>query len=107
MEGTKSTSEPDLEKVDNVSMIPARQPNLAFTTESEKSIAEADMIFIAVNTPTKTVGLGAGYATDMTALESAVKDIAAYAKNGAILVEKSTVPCRTARFIQDTVCLTR
>ena len=83
--------------------IPAREPNLTFTTASSKSIAEADMIFICVNTPTKTTGVGAGYATDMTAVESVVKEVAVNAKAGAILVEKSTVPCRTAKLVQDIV----
>ena len=86
--------------------IQTRQSNLVFTTDCTTSIANADLIFITVNTPTKTTGLGAGYATDMTALESAVKEIAQHAKNGAILVEKSTVPCRTARLIQNIVRFT-
>jgi UDPglucose 6-dehydrogenase len=84
----------------------ARQANLIFTTDIAKSMAEADMIFIAVNTPTKTTGLGAGFATDMTALGSSVEAIASHAKSGAILVEKSTVPCRTAELIQEMVRLT-
>lgn len=81
-----------------------RKPNLTFTTSLVKTIAEADMIFICVNTPTKTYGLGAGSATDMTAVESVVKDVAINAKQGAILVEKSTMPCMTAKLIQKIVC---
>ncbi|KAF2753410.1 nucleotide sugar dehydrogenase [Pseudovirgaria hyperparasitica] len=78
-----------------------RTPNLNFSTETAKWIATADMIFICVNTGTKTSGVGAGSATDMTAFEGVVREIAANSKTGAILVEKSTVPCRTAKFVQD------
>lgn len=84
-------------------VVPARVPNLFFSTEVAKSVAEADVIFITVNTPTKTKGLGAGSATDVTALEGATREIALHAKPGAILVEKSTVPCGTAELIMDTV----
>ena len=80
-----------------------RQPNLFFSTDISKCISEADMILIAVNTPTKKRGLGAGRATDMTALEAVTKQVAIHARPSAILVEKSTVPCRTVEFIQDTV----
>jgi UDPglucose 6-dehydrogenase len=83
--------------------IPARRPNLFFSNEVARCISEADIILIAVNTPTKTRGLGAGRATDLTALEAVTREIAINAKPGAILVEKSTVPCRTAELIQDTV----
>jgi UDPglucose 6-dehydrogenase len=78
-----------------------RPANLSFTTACANSIAEADIIFIAVNTPTKIFGIGAGHATDMTAFERVVEEIAKHAKSSAILVEKSTVPCRTAKLIQD------
>jgi UDPglucose 6-dehydrogenase len=83
--------------------IPARQPNLFFSTEISKCIGEAEIILIAVNTPTKRRGIGAGRATDVTALEAVTREIAIHAKPGAILVEKSTVPCRTAEIIKDTV----
>ena len=79
---------------------PERPANLFFTTACANSIAEADIVFIAVNTPTKTFGVGAGHATDMTAFERVIEDIAKHAKPTAILVEKSTVPCRTANLIQ-------
>jgi UDPglucose 6-dehydrogenase len=85
--------------------MPSRQPNLFFSTEVSKTISEADIVLIAVNTPTKSRGLGAGRATDVTALEAVTKEIAIHAKPGAIVVEKSTVPCRTAEIIQDTVSL--
>ncbi|KAG9232880.1 udp-glucose 6-dehydrogenase [Amylocarpus encephaloides] len=80
--------------------IPARSPNLIFSTEVSRSISEADVILIAVNTPTKRRGLGAGSATDVTALEAVSREVAIHAKAGAIIVEKSTVPCRTADTIK-------
>jgi UDPglucose 6-dehydrogenase len=83
--------------------IQARVPNLFFSTEISKTISEADIVLIAVNTPTKMRGMGSGKATDVTALEAVTREIAIHAKPGAILVEKSTVPCRTAELIQDTV----
>jgi UDPglucose 6-dehydrogenase len=85
--------------------IPARAPNLVFSTDVEKCMRDADMIIIAVNTPTKNYGLGAGKATDMTAVEAVVRDIARYARDGTIVVEKSTVPCRTSDFITNMVCI--
>ncbi|KAH9213309.1 udp-glucose 6-dehydrogenase [Leptodontidium sp. 2 PMI_412] len=83
--------------------ITAREPNLYFSTEVAKTISEADIVLIAVNTPTKMRGLGAGRATDVTALEAVTKEIALHASPGAILVEKSTVPCRTSELIRDTL----
>ncbi|KAK3985198.1 putative UDP-glucose 6-dehydrogenase [Cladorrhinum sp. PSN332] len=79
----------------------ARQPNLIFSTNVIGAIEEADIIFICVNTPTKTQGLGAGSMADVSAVESATRTVAKHAKQGAIIVEKSTVPCGTARMIQD------
>lgn len=78
-----------------------RLPNLFFSTACTQTIAEADMILVSVNTPTKRRGVGAGRATDMTALEGAVRDIAMHARPGTILVEKSTVPCKTGQLIKD------
>jgi UDPglucose 6-dehydrogenase len=80
-----------------------RQPNLVFSTKVVDAIAEADIIFICVNTPTKMQGLGAGSMADVSAVESATRTVAKHAKEGAIVVEKSTVPCGTARMIQDIV----
>ncbi|EXJ69886.1 UDPglucose 6-dehydrogenase [Cladophialophora psammophila CBS 110553] len=80
-----------------------RGPNLFFTCDTQVSISTADMVFLAVNTPTKTTGVGAGRATNMTALDGAVKDVALYAKPGTIIVEKSTVPCGTAQRIRNTL----
>lgn len=81
--------------------IPKRTPNLTFSTRVTESISEADIVFICVNTPTKLYGLGAGATADLSILESATSMIAKNAKNGAIIVEKSTVPCGTAHMIQD------
>ncbi|KAK0621933.1 UDP-glucose 6-dehydrogenase [Bombardia bombarda] len=84
-----------------------RKPNLFFTTDIAQCISEADIVMIAVNTPTKTRGSGAGSATDMTAFEAVTAVVAQHARPGAIIVEKSTVPCRTAQFVQDTLLLHR
>lgn len=82
-----------------------RRANLFFTSDSVTSISRADMIMLAVNTPTKTFGLGAGRATNMAAIDEAVRQIALYAKPGTIIVEKSTVPCGTAQRIRNMVRL--
>lgn len=80
-----------------------RKPNLFFSTDIAKHIGEADIVLVAVNTPTKYRGVGAGSATDMTAFEAVTGVVAQYAREGAIIVEKSTVPCRTAQLVADTV----
>ncbi|PPJ56900.1 hypothetical protein CBER1_02272 [Cercospora berteroae] len=78
-----------------------RQSNLHFSTDVSGVINEADLIFIAVNTPTKTEGLGAGGASDLAYVESAARHIAEVATSDKIIVEKSTVPCGTADNIQE------
>ncbi|KAK5093204.1 hypothetical protein LTR70_004847 [Exophiala xenobiotica] len=78
-----------------------RQPNLFFSTDVDKAIKEADLIFVGVNTPTKTSGLGAGKASDLGWLEDATRRIARCAENETIVVEKSTVPCGTAQSMQE------
>lgn len=83
----------------------ARQPNLIFTTDVAKCVSEADVVLIAVNTPTKGRGNGAGSATNMAAFEAVTASVARHASPGAIIVEKSTVPCRTAQLVQDMVRL--
>ncbi|KAH6660760.1 udp-glucose 6-dehydrogenase [Truncatella angustata] len=88
-------------------IIPERQPNLFFSTEVSKSIGEADIVLIAVNTPTKSKGMGAGSATDMTAFEAVAGIVAQHARPDAIIVEKSTVPCRTAQLVRETMCIHR
>lgn len=85
--------------------VAARQPNLFFTTEVAKSISEADVVLVAVNTPTKSRGHGAGSATDMAAFEAVTAVVAQHARPGAIIVEKSTVPCKTAELVRDTVSI--
>src|SRR5690606_15988423 len=67
----------------------------------EKGIIEADMIFISVNTPTKTYGEGKGMAADLKYIELAARQIAALATTDKIIVEKSTLPVRTASAIKD------
>ncbi|KAI0724120.1 UDP-glucose dehydrogenase [Fomitopsis betulina] len=74
----------------------ARGRNLFFSTDVDKGIQEADLIFVSVNTPTKKSGVGAGFAADLNYVELATRRIAAVAQNSKIVVEKSTVPCRTA-----------
>lgn len=84
--------------------VPARQPNLFFSTQVGRCISEADVVLISVNTPTKTRGAGKGCATDLAAFEAVTAEVAQHARPGAIIVEKSTVPCRTAQMVKDTVC---
>ncbi|WP_116790678.1 UDP-glucose 6-dehydrogenase [Flavobacterium psychrotrophum] len=78
----------------------ARGRNLFFSTEVEKAIDEAEMIFISVNTPTKTYGLGKGKAADLKFIELCARQIASVAKSDKIVVEKSTLPVRTAEAIR-------
>jgi UDPglucose 6-dehydrogenase len=87
--------------------VPSRKSNLFFTTEVARCISEADVVLIAVNTPTKSRGSGAGSATDMAAFEAVTAVVAQHARPGAIIVEKSTVPCRTAKLVEDTLSLYR
>lgn len=74
----------------------ARGRNLFFSTDVEKAIDEADMIFISVNTPTKNYGKGKGQAADLKYIELCARQIAQVAKGDKIVVEKSTLPVRTA-----------
>ena len=78
----------------------ARGRNLFFDTDVEKAIDEAEMIFISVNTPTKTYGLGKGKAADLKYIELCARQIASVAKTDKIVVEKSTLPVRTAEAIR-------
>jgi len=78
----------------------ARNKNLFFSKEVDKAIQEADIIFIAVNTPTKTYGKGKGMAADLTYVEQCARRIASVATSNKIVVEKSTLPVRTAEAIQ-------
>ncbi|MCL2843883.1 MAG: UDP-glucose 6-dehydrogenase [Chitinivibrionia bacterium] len=78
----------------------ARGRNLFFSTESEKEIADADIIFVSVNTPTKQYGIGAGKASDLQFLEKTARTILAAANTNKIIVEKSTLPVRTAEAME-------
>ncbi|KAH7101217.1 UDP-glucose/GDP-mannose dehydrogenase [Auriculariales sp. MPI-PUGE-AT-0066] len=84
--------EPGLEEV----VRQARGKNLFFSTHVDQAIQEADLIFVSVNTPTKKAGIGAGFAADLNYVELATRQIARVATSSKIVVEKSTVPCRTA-----------
>ena len=72
-----------------------RGKNLFFSTEIEKGIKEADIIFVSVNTPTKTFGEGAGMASDLQHWEKTAHEIIANSESDKIIVEKSTLPVRT------------
>ncbi len=74
----------------------ARGRNLFFSTDVERGIAEADMIFVSVNTPTKTFGYGAGSAADLQHWEKCARQILEVSTSNKIVIEKSTLPVRTA-----------
>ena len=78
----------------------ARNRNLFFSTDVDKAIDEAEMIFISVNTPTKTYGVGKGMAADLKYIELCARQIARVAKDDKIIVEKSTLPVRTAEALR-------
>lgn len=88
--------EPGLDKV----VEEARGRNLFFSTAVDEAIDKADMIFISVNTPTKTYGKGKGMAADLKYIELCARQIARVSKNDKIVVEKSTLPVRTASAIK-------
>jgi UDPglucose 6-dehydrogenase len=77
-----------------------RDKNLFFSTDVDRGINEADIVFISVNTPTKTYGTGAGKASDLKYIELCARKIAEVAKTDKIVVEKSTLPVRTAQTIR-------
>ncbi len=78
-----------------------RNRNLFFSTDVDRAIDLADMIFISVNTPTKTYGKGKGMAADLKYIELCARQIARVSKNDKIVIEKSTLPVRTAQTIKD------
>ena len=78
-----------------------RGKNLHFCSDIEKAVGEADMVFISVNTPTKKKGIGAGQASDLRWIESSARSISKYAKGETIIVEKSTLPVKTAETIKN------
>lgn len=88
--------EPGLDKI----VGEARGRNLFFSTDIETAIDQADMIFISVNTPTKTYGKGKGQAADLKFIELCARQIAKVATTDKIVVEKSTLPVRTAEALK-------
>jgi len=74
----------------------ARGRNLFFSTDVDKGIKESDIIFVSVNTPTKTFGVGAGMAADLQYWEKTARHILECAESPKIIVEKSTLPVKTA-----------
>jgi UDPglucose 6-dehydrogenase len=89
--------EPGLEEI----VVATRGKNLFFSTNVETAIDEAELIFISVNTPTKTYGKGKGMAADLKYIELCARQIASVAKSNKIVVEKSTLPVRTAEAIKN------
>ncbi len=88
--------EPGLDKI----IKKRRNKNLFFSTKLEENISKADMIFISVNTPTKKKGVGAGKASDLKWVEACARQVAKYSKGYTIVVEKSTLPVKTAEVIK-------
>ncbi|MBN1482646.1 UDP-glucose 6-dehydrogenase [candidate division KSB1 bacterium] len=78
----------------------ARDRNLFFSTDIEGNIKEADIIFVSVNTPTKTFGEGAGKSADLQYWEKTARDILKTSESDKIIVEKSTLPVRTAAALE-------
>lgn len=79
----------------------ARGRNLFFSTDVDQAIAEAEMVFISVNTPTKTYGSGKGMGADLKWIELCARQIARVSTSDKIIVEKSTLPVRTAEAVRD------
>jgi UDPglucose 6-dehydrogenase len=94
--GSPPIYEPGLEAV----VRQALGRNLHFTTEVEAAIGKAEMIFVSVNTPTKTFGHGAGRAADLQYWERTARSILQHARSDTIVVEKSTLPVRTAEAME-------
>ena len=88
--------EPGLEEI----VRDCRGKNLHFSTDIPTNIKKADMIFISVNTPTKVKGIGAGQALDLKYVEASSREISKYAEGFTIVVEKSTLPVKTAQTIK-------
>ena len=78
-----------------------RGRNLFFSSDIKEAIQKSEIIFMAVNTPTKTEGEGAGMAADLRFVIACAKDIAKYSKSDKIVIEKSTIPVRTAEKIKE------
>ena len=91
--------EPGLREI----ILKKRNINLFFSTNIKEAISAADIIFVAVNTPTKLDGFGAGYASDLKYVESSIRKVAQYSVGHTIVVEKSTVPVKTAKIMDKPV----
>ncbi len=94
--GTCPIYEPGLDEL----VAKTRGRNLFFSTETDKGIREADIIFVSVNTPTKTFGQGAGMAADLQYWEKTARQILANSDTNKIIIEKSTLPVRTAEAME-------
>tara|TARA_B100000886_G_scaffold340510_1_gene310648 strand:- start:3753 stop:5195 length:1443 start_codon:yes stop_codon:yes gene_type:complete len=88
--------EPGLEEI----IKETRGKNLHFSSDIRSAIAKSDMIFLCVNTPTKNKGFGAGQASDLKWIESCARQVANYSTKHTIVIEKSTLPVRTAETIK-------
>ncbi len=84
-----------------------RGRNLHFSTDVKGAILAADIVFVAVNTPTKSYGVGSGRAADLRFIESVARTIAECATGPKIIVEKSTIPVKTAETIKDILAANR
>ena len=91
--------EPGLDDIIKV----VRNKNLFFSSDTEKHIDESEMIFLAVNTPTKKEGKGKGFAADLTNIDQCAKQIAVVSSSNKIIVEKSTLPVRTAERLKEII----
>ena len=80
-----------------------RNKNLFFSSDIDKYIDESEMIFLAVNTPTKKEGEGKGFAADLTNIDECAKQIARVSSSNKIIVEKSTLPVRTAERLKEII----
>jgi len=78
-----------------------RNKNLFFSTDIKSAVQKSEMIFLAVNTPTKTEGKGKGMAADLSNIISSAKEIANYSNSDKIIIEKSTLPVRTAEKLKE------
>lgn len=88
--------EPGLEEV----VKRTRGKNLFFDTDLAAGVQRCDIIFVSVNTPTKTFGEGAGMAADLQYWEKAAREILEYARSDKIVVEKCTLPVRSAEAME-------
>jgi UDPglucose 6-dehydrogenase len=88
--------EPGLKEI----VLSTRDKNLFFSTDIGRHIAEADIIFVSVNTPTKTFGQGAGKTADLQYWEKTARQILEHSSSPKVVVEKSTVPVRTAEAME-------